>query len=316
MLTTEAFAAIVSIRAVRHKGSLPRLEMTVTTELGDTLKRLIRRQTSKRTPYLMRMLRKEGLTQSDTRCNEAMSKWRVMAYRPYMDRVRVDDPNISSKPAWPLGDGLLSLNVNGFDKKKSQVENLIRTERPMIVALQETLVAERHYPVVVKGYRTFAKPWQKGFRGQAVLVDNRLSSYELPHEDSKHLLHVKVSGGPNAMGPMHVFGVYLPSGGNFRKERTRLVAKLGSLVDEILKADSNAVIIGLGDFNVERDELNRKLRKSAKRLQIQSVVGSTLTRFPARKDLRPTSLDHFVCSSNACLMFRKTRVLRQYPISD
>ena len=317
MLTTDAYAAIVSLKGVRHKGSLPRLEMTVTAELGDGLKRMIRGRTSQRTPYLMRLLRRMGSVRKDYPSLEILSKWRVMAYQPYFDRVRVDKPLASAnQPAKPLGDALLSLNVNGFHKKAAQVEDLIRTEHPIIVALQETLNAERHYPVVVNGFRTFAKPWQKGFRGQALLVDARLPCYELPHDDSTHLIHVKVSGIPGSPGPLHAISVYLPSGGNFRKERTRLIEKLGERVDDILKADRSAVIVALGDFNIEGDELDRKLRRKAKGLLRFSGVGSTWTRFPARRDWNPSGIDHFVGSSNASLLFRKMRVLRQYPISD
>ena len=317
-LSADAYSAIVSITGVRHKGSLPRLEMTVTAELGDGLKRMIRRKTSERTPYLMKLLRNMGSVRKDYPSLEILSKWRVMAYRPYFDRkARVDKLAASiNQPARPLGAALLSLNVNGFHKKALQVENLVRLEHPMILSLQETLAAERHYPVVVKGYRTFAKPWQKGFRGQALLVDARLPCYELPHEDSNYLLHVKVSGVPGATGPLHAISVYLPSGGNYRKERTRLIQALGKRADDVLKADKNAVIVALGDFNTEGDVLDKKLRRQAKGLLRFSGVGSTWTRFPARKDWSPSGIDHFVGSSNASLLFRKMRVLRQYPISD
>ena len=241
-----------------------------------------------------------------------------MAYRPYFDPVKVDKPEafFSNRPAGSLGDALLSLNVNGFHKKVAQVEDLIQTECPMIVALQETLNAERHYPVVVRGYRTFAKPWQKGFRGQALLVDARLPCYELPHDDCTYLIHVKVSGVPGSPGPLHTISVYLPSSGNFRKERSSLIEKLGQRVEDVSKADRNAVIVALGDFNIKGDTLDKKLRRHVKGLLRFSAVGSTWTRFPARKGWTPTGIDQFAGSSNASLLFRKMRLLRQYPISD
>ena len=63
------------------------------------------------------------------------------------------------------------------------------------MAMQETLVVVRHYLVGLKGYRTFAKPWEKEFRGQVVLVDDRLSVHEVQHDNGKHILYLKVSGG-------------------------------------------------------------------------------------------------------------------------
>jgi len=315
MLTEDAYTAIVSLKSIRHKGTMPRLEMTVTAELGDALKRMIRRKTSERSAYMMRLLRSGGMTRNN-RSSEVLNKWRVVAYKPYFDRPKVDAPQNKKQPAKPLGETLLSLNVNGYHKKATQVEEMIRTESPIIVAIQETLNAERHYPVVVKGYRTFAKPWQKGFRGQALLIDARLPVYELPHEDSKHLIHVKISSMPGLPGPLHVFGVYLPSGGNYRRERTRLMKKLGEKTEDIMKKDKTAAIIGLGDFNIEEEELKRKLKRSTKELQKFTAVGSAWTRFPTRKGSRPTGIDHFVGNGNASIGFRKMRVLRNYPISD
>ena len=62
----------------------------------------------------------------------------------------------------------MSVNVNGFTKKHLQVEELVEWEGVLILAMQETLVAVRHYLIVIKGYQTFTKPWEKEFRGQAV----------------------------------------------------------------------------------------------------------------------------------------------------
>ena len=211
---------------------------------------------------------------------------------------------------------LISVNVNGFTKKHLQVEDLARKEKVLIMVMQETLVMMRHYLVVLKGYRTFAKPWEKKFRGQAVLVDDRLSVYKVQHDNHNHILYLKVSGMLGCEKPVHVLSVYLPSGGTFRGERTQMIAAMGQLTEMILRDDSGMVIVGMGDFNTETGSLDKKLRMSCDGIRRIVGVGSMLSRFPTNKLMAPKELDHFVGSQNVTLLFKKARVLRKYPISD
>jgi exonuclease III len=118
---------------------------------------------------------------------------------------------------------VLTLNVNGFHSKKIQIAELLENERVAVCAIQETLVSATQYPPVLAGYNSYMVPWQEGFRGMAVLVDDRLASYEIPHgkeqlKGYRFLLHVKVSG-LSALRPIHFIGCYLPSGGSYRAER-------------------------------------------------------------------------------------------------
>ena len=313
ILSEEARESIVTLKAINHKQRLPRMDLWVKSELGNALKRLIREKTKQRTPYMMKLLREGGHITTPA-WGAVLSRWRLAIHKPYFDKVRVESrANIVERP-W--GDSLISVNVNGFTKKRLQVEELAREEGAMILAIQETLVAIRHYPVKIEGYRTFAKPWEKEFRGQALLIDNRLSAWEVQHEDDKHIIHVKVSGMPNYEKPIHILSVYLPSGGNFRRERTRLFRVLGHRVDKILEEDNNAAIIGMGDFNTEAEVLDRKLKRTSKGISRIGGVGSMLSRFPTNKVQVPKSIDHFIGSQAINLLCKKARVLRDYPISD
>jgi exonuclease III len=316
MLTPEAYSAIVSLRPISNPHSQRRFEMTVTVELGEALKRMLRRRTNERTAYFIRLLRNGGLLRNGVRTDIVMSRWRMVAWKPYFERPHPTDLPVMNQPAKPLGKALLSLNVNGFHKKRIQVEDMIRTESPMVVSLQETLSAERHYPVVVRGFKTFAKPWQKEFRGNALLVDNKLASYELPHDDSKHLIHVKITGHRELPGPMHVFGTYLPSGGNYRRERTRLLKVLNDRVTTILNVEKTAIIICLGDLNIPGAELTARLANSNSKLRVNKVSGSPWTRFPAKRGSKPSNIDHFLVNQIGNNCTGQTKVLRQYPISD
>ena len=102
------------------------------------------------------------------------------------------------------------------------------------------------------------------------------------YEGSKYLIHVKISSAPRLPGSLHIIGVYLPSGGNYRKERMHLMK-----------------VIGLGDFNVKEEELMRELKCSTRDLQKFSVVGSAWMRFPSQKGSQPVGIDHFIGNENA-----------------
>jgi exonuclease III len=314
ILSEEALNSIVTLKAINGRQRLPRIDLWVKSELGNALKRTIREKTKQRSPYMLKLLREQGLTVSPA-WGAVLSRWRLAIYKPYFDASRTEARNRKAEDR-PWGNSFVSTNVNGFTKKKAQIEELVETEQALVVAMQETLVAVRHYPVMIKGYRTFAKPWEKEFRGQAVLVDSRLSAYEIEHEDDKHIIHVKVSGIPNCEKPIHVMSVYMPSGGNFRRERTRLFKVMGQMVDKILEKDNNATIIVMGDFNTEAEVLDRKLKRTSKGISRVEGVGSMLSRFPSNRVMLPKSIDHFLGSQAVDLLCKKARVLREYPISD
>jgi exonuclease III/predicted negative regulator of RcsB-dependent stress response len=313
ILSKEASESIVALKAINHKQRLPRMDLWVKSELGNALKRLIREKSKQRSPYMLKLLREQGLVTSPA-WGAILSRWRLAIYKPFLDRVRMG-PKVKAITR-TLGNTLISVNVNGFAKKYAQVEEMMEKEGAMIIAMQETLVAIRHYPIMIKGYRTFAKPWEKEFRGQALLVDNRLSAYEVLHEDSKHIMHVKVSGIPGCDKPVHILSVYMPSGGNFRRERTRLFKAMGQRTNKILEEDNNAIILGMGDFNTETEVLDRKLKRASKGINRVIGVGSMLSRFPTNKVNVPKCIDHFIGSQAVDLLWKKARVLREYPISD
>jgi len=313
ILSEEAINSIVAMKEISHRQRLPRIDLWVKSELGNALKRLIREKTRQRSPYMLKLLREQGLVVSRA-WGAILSRWRVAIYKPYLDRTRIETRAKTTTRPW--GNSFVSVNVNGYIKKQTQIKELIEKEGALVVAMQETLVAIRHYPITIQGYRTFAKPWQKEFRGQAVLVDNRLSAYEVQHEEEKNVMHIKISGIPNCEKPIHVLSVYMPSGGNFRRERTRIFKTIGQMVNKILEEDNNAVIIGMGDFNTETETLDRKLKRTIKGINRIDGVGSMLSRFPANKVSEPKSIDHFIGSQTVTRLFKKARVLRDYPISD
>jgi exonuclease III len=84
----------------------------------------------------------------------------------------------------------MTVNINGFHRKSHQLHDLLLKEKAAFCVLQETLVKDRHYPITVPGFTAYSSPAKDGFRGLAILVDNRYPSYEVPHRQGDHLIYV------------------------------------------------------------------------------------------------------------------------------
>ena len=61
ILSNEANNSIMALKVISHKQRLPRIDMWVKSELGNTLKRTIKEKTKRRTPYMLKLLREQGL---------------------------------------------------------------------------------------------------------------------------------------------------------------------------------------------------------------------------------------------------------------
>jgi hypothetical protein len=136
---------------------------------------------------------------------------------------------------------IMTWNVNGFASKKFLIETTLREERVAIALLQETLSHSGTAPLCIAGYNTFSNPREEGFRGQAVLVDERLPCYRIPH-DEKSIIHVKISQWNRVKCDLHVISVYFPSGGNKRRSRTIAFNNAFKLKYDILRKNRNAMV--------------------------------------------------------------------------
>ncbi|TFY81456.1 hypothetical protein EWM64_g2557 [Hericium alpestre] len=152
-----------------------------------------------------------------------------------------------------------------------------------------------------------------GFQGMTIVVKDTLSSYEVKRE-SQLYIYVKINGLPGINHPIHVVAIYLPSGGNFRRERRKRIRKLLDLNREILHDAPGAPIVFLGDWNLDTEELTPELHSELSGLHIHRAMGSALSRFPLNTSAR--ALDHLVVSQGMVRYLRRPRVHRNYGISD
>jgi hypothetical protein len=311
ILTPEMLECIISLQKVNTPNRPSRVDLYVTKAAAAGLIRSIRTMTMERTPKFVSAT-KEMLNPEVRWRSRVCSLWRIDVFKVWRDRqtkIIIDTSSMSVVPRYSFS----TLNVNGLAAKKIDLCEFLENESIGICALQETLVSARAYQVQIPGYTSYTQNWTQGFRGQSVLVHQSLSSYEVERKDGQ-FIHIKVNGIPNTKGPIHIIAVYMPSGGNFRGERSKRVKEILALNRSILGKTPGTAVVILGDWNMDCGDLSGKLRSEITGLRVLRTRGSPLSRFPVHQ--KPRAIDHIVGNSGAYAMLRPPRVFRNYEFSD
>ncbi|KAI9453802.1 Endonuclease/exonuclease/phosphatase, partial [Lactarius psammicola] len=244
--------------------------------------------------------------------------WRLALWQPWRERRMKPSKPESDRPLRrrpPLAVG--TYNSNGFWSKVVEIGELLDEESMAVLALQETLVSARHYPIHMNGYRCFASNAKEDFRGIAMLVNNELAAYEVPH-GLHWLIHVKVFRYAGLSSPVHFINAYLKSGGNHRRTRTAQLQVVKNIVAKIIERDSDSKVVVMGDLNEPEKQLLHHLNiheGSRKNYLFPAhFVGNRRTHFPVRGAAR--QLDHILLTEESQKLFRGARVLRCYNSSD
>jgi len=289
----------------------PRMELSIIPEKAETFRKILRETFSKRDPSLIDAC---ALLPGFISGRNSMPKyWRIAEYKPFRARRRHSGEAVPPGDMWK---NIASWNVNGFQSKTLQITDFMYKEKVGVIGVQETLHNSARYPLRVQGYSTFSIDRQEGFRGQAILVREYYPAYRIPHAEPQ-ILHVKISQWGLSDGSttqLHIISIYLPSGGNRRSERKRILVEVFNIKSKILKSDCNANIIVLGDYNMTREDLDKLVRREVD-VDLIKTCGAPFTRFPTG-DKDPSALDHVIATSTINLLFKKPRVCRSYRISD
>ncbi|KZT63148.1 hypothetical protein DAEQUDRAFT_680873, partial [Daedalea quercina L-15889] len=312
-LPSNVYKSILKVQKVSHTSGAPRLDLWVRAEVGEGLKRCVLAAfQNDRTPTAREAL-KRYLNYWESR-RKLPWWWRMDVYRPWRDRIILKAR--AEKEAREPTSNVMTWNVNGYHSKSIMIEEALNNMRVAVCAIQETLVRPQSAPIRPKGYTVYSAPWLEGFRGQAVLVDERLPSYRIPHEEP-WLIHVKISHWPYSDTEnriLHVLGIYLPSGGNYKGNRGRKLRTLTNITNEIINKSSKELVMVLGDWNMSFRDLQRRLVYYHSEITALEVVGSGLSRFPTKGQAK--DLDHIVGNPVVQSCFRRPRVLRSYAVSD
>ncbi|KAI8968070.1 hypothetical protein BD414DRAFT_471503 [Trametes punicea] len=275
------YESILKVTVVQHVSGRPRADLWIRREIGEGLKRTITLAFRGEQRPTVRTVLKRFLPKKK-RDSAFPWYWRMDYFRPWRDRM-VKPRTVNAEPR-EVYQAIATWNVNGYHAKSELIADMLNREKVAVGALQETLVAATSSPIRIKGFVTYSSPWEEGFRGHAVVVDDRLSSYRIPH-DEKWLIHVKISNwrldGTNPQF-VHVFAVYFPSGGNFRRARTAKMRRLNEMVDKVLRKHPSDMVLALGDWNMSFSDISNRLFTTRSRLIALQTSGSNISRFPVR----------------------------------
>ncbi|KAF8887620.1 Endonuclease/exonuclease/phosphatase [Gymnopilus junonius] len=225
--------------------------------------------------------------------NTLPSKWQCVPWLPWNKQKLATSEVVAqlNVPNQILFSNIVTWNINGFHSKYNYIAKMLYDQKIGIACLQEMLFNSARQPLVIKGYETYGIDREVGFRGQAILIDTLLPSYQIPHVE-KHLLHVQVLCWSTPIGTIQldIFLVYLPSGGNHRRDRKKILSTLCQIIIETRSTRPDSKFVILGDFNEPYDSLDHILGKWNNGVFHQMTKGSSLTRFP--KFGNPSNLDH------------------------
>jgi exonuclease III len=243
--------------------------------------------------------------------------WRAVHWRSWADRFD-NTKKESVPPPLPRKIGIATYNVNGWRGKAEQLEYFLYYESIAVALIQETLVYDTDKPISIDGYDTFpidAKRGIAGRRGQVLCVHKNLKATSLNLNDS-NIVGARTAKIPGFKGSWYIFGLYLPSGGNYRLERGQILGRLRRMLRSLICKDPEAQIIVGGDWNIERANLQNIISKWKLPLEMHPMGGSPKTRRTRVANAPWTSIDGFLVTKNMERALNVSRVNRDWDLSD
>ncbi|KAH8989997.1 hypothetical protein EDB83DRAFT_2239526 [Lactarius deliciosus] len=253
---------IVKIKRVSGMNRNLHVDMWVCKDLGWSLLSTIRDRTKIRMEGWGTLAAIASRDEASSR-SARVQGWRLALWQPWRERrmkpskPQPDGP-LRRRPPLPVG----TYNINGFWSKMVEIGELLDEEAMAVLALQETLVTARHYPIHMNGYRSYASHAKEDFRGIAMLVSNKLASYEVPH-GLHWMIHVKVFGYAGLSDPVHFINVYFKSGGNHRRTHKEQLQMVKKIVAKIIERDNDSKVVVLGNLNEPEKQLTHHLSMHA-----------------------------------------------------
>ncbi|MFZ8864393.1 MAG: exodeoxyribonuclease III [Rickettsiales bacterium] len=160
---------------------------------------------------------------------------------------------------------LICWNVNSIKQRINHLEELIKTENPDLILLQEIKTLESNFPFLAfehLGYNILLVG-QKTFNGVAIFskypveeVVNKLPSYNIDNEDEQ-ARYIEISVTINQK-IWRIISVYVPNGQEINSEKfiykLKFYQRLTTHFELLNKYDENIVIAG--DFNVANENID------------------------------------------------------------
>lgn len=244
-------------------------------------------------------------------------KWVTLQWLSWKERHGIGGTVRDSlrEPTAPSRVIFATYNVNGLRGKLESVQHFLASETVSVLLVQETLIDADEAPVKIPGYNIFSKARRKeaGQRGQAIAVHHSVRAADI-HIEDPNLLAIRLCNlcGSNWL----VASVYLPSGGNYRRERGKCLKRLRRWIKREVHKDPSIRIILAGDWNIPRATLGESIAKWKLPLGIVPVQGSDKTRRTTGPLAQWGSLDYFVVTNKAARVLTASKVNRGWDLSD
>jgi exodeoxyribonuclease-3 len=155
---------------------------------------------------------------------------------------------------------IVTWNVNGIRARRAQVQELIDTERPDVLCLQEIKATPAQVPELLVNPGEYWSAWHGagGYSGVALLI-RRTFAPEPPrfwHPDfdfEQRIVVADVAGVPEVNpAPIRFVSVYVPNGGKDYEAKLRFFGNLHQWLAET-NCEAAALVL-CGDINVAREE--------------------------------------------------------------
>lgn len=155
---------------------------------------------------------------------------------------------------------VITWNVNGIRARQAQVQELLETEQPDVVCIQEVKAAPAQVPELLVNPDDYWSYWHGGggYSGVALLVRRTFApeppQFWHPEFDFEHRIvvaDVQRAGGANP-GTVRLVSVYVPNGGKDYEAKVRFFTALDQWLGETIT--SVPALVLCGDINIAREE--------------------------------------------------------------
>ena len=242
--------------------------------------------------------------------------WHARPHVPY--RERAQEPGVRGgrggrqmgrNPAPPRLK-VCSLNIGSIKTKRQDLGVFAAREKLAVLALQETRRQQEHWRFRLSGYHSLeamASPTRPGHHGLALLVRDDINAYEVGDESGVWLF-ARLFGGPLAQ-PWIVGTFYRPHKASEGREALR---GLKAQVHQLRGKYPQDPILVLGDWNLRRDQVARKVQRWPTQLGLLAARGSPQSFFRGQRG----DIDHILITPQHAHLVGQSAVLRAWDLSD
>lgn len=157
---------------------------------------------------------------------------------------------------------VVSFNINGLRARPHQIEELVNTQQPDVIGLQEIKVHDDAFPHEIPEAINYHAYYygQKSHYGVAIF--SKLPAinveYGFPNDEDDAQRRMIIATFETSKGPLKVINGYFPQGEN-RDHETKFPAKrkfYQDLMDYLENEPKDAQVIVMGDFNISPQDLD------------------------------------------------------------